>query len=697
MSILLQAEPPEMSRGPRIGLGVTIGIVIIFAVIAAWLVTAFIEDEWEGDLLAWQVRLGIVADSRIAAVDGWVDAQLDAMDGLAENPGLRLYLTQVAAAGGEPPETPEAAAQVTFLRNLMVVVADRFGFSAPPTGPDVRANVGRIGIAGIALTDLNGRVLVATQTMPEVTGDLLAFVVSAERGGRAVLDLYRDGDGQVVMGFAAPVFPVQGEPVADQQLGWIFGVKPVADELFGLLEQPGAVEQTAEAVLVREAGGVITYLSPLLDGAEALERSLTGDTANLAAQFAIETPGGFAERTDYRGEAVLVVSRSLDEPTGWTLLYKVDRSEALADAEARQSRLVVVFVLVIGLVVLAIAGVWFYGTSRRARRSADRFREIAEQLDRNERFLRLVTDSQPNVIFITDADSRVRFANRQLGEATGVAQEDIAGKPLANAIGPHLAGQYEALSRQALQERATVSETVRDETKSGIRVTRSSHVPLPDDSDLAGAVLIVEEDLTRMVMERERREQVLRDIVDTLVTVVDKRDPHSADHSRRVSRLAGTVAGEMGLAPTMAETTETAAQLMNLGKILVPIEVLTKPGQLTDAERTQVRDSIHTSAELIKAIAFDGPVHETLCQVQEKVDGTGWPSGLAGDGIVLPARIIAVVNSFVAMVSPRAHRDSLSIEDALDALSQQAGKAFDRNVIAALIHYLNNKQGRDTL
>lgn len=697
MTILLHAQPPEMAKGPRIGLGVTIAVVVVFAAVAAWLVIAFLSAERERDSLSWQRRLGIVADSRAAAVDDWVGRQLGAMVGLADNPGIRLYLTQVAAGGGQQPDTPEASAQATFMRNLLTVVADRFGFAAPPAGPNVSANVGRVGVAGIAATDLDGRILVATQNMPPVTGGVLAFLVSADRGRTAVLDLYRDGEGQVMMGFAAPIYPVQGDPVADQQLGWILGVKPVAAELFGLLRQPGTVEETAEAVLVRESGGIVTYLSPLLDGTGALERNLTADTPNLAAAYALATPDGFAERTDYRGEPVLVVSRALGPPTGWTLMYKVDRSEALAEADARRTRLAVVFVLVIGLVGLAIAGVWFYGTSRRARRSAEQYRAIAEQLDRNQRFLKLVTDSQPNVIFISAPDGRLAFANRQLGLATGVDQQDIAGKPLANVIGPHLAAHYDALSRQALERGETVTDTIRGERNGAVRVARSAHIPLPAESELAGSVLVVEEDLTETVLERERREQILREVVGALVTLVDKRDPYSADHSRRVSRLGGIVAAEMGLPPVTVETTQTAAELMNLGKIVVPIEILTKPGRLTEAELGQVRESIRTSAELIRTIAFDGPVYETLCQVQEKVDGSGWPDGLSGEGILLPARIIAVVNAFVAMVSPRAHRSGLGVDEALDILSQQSGKALDRNVIAALIHFLNNKGGREQL
>ena len=206
-------------------------VLAAIAVLGVLLVFRFVESERARDLRAWQVRLGIVADSRFAAVDGWLAAQLDEMTGLAENASLQLYLSQLALAADETERDLLAEAQADYLRNLLVVSAERGGFAPPSAVSPVGANVARIGVSGIALLDANGRPLVATPAMPPVEGPLAAFVVGLQAGQRGVMDLHLNAAGRPAMAFAAPVFAVQEDPGASTQIGYVLGVKEVAAEL----------------------------------------------------------------------------------------------------------------------------------------------------------------------------------------------------------------------------------------------------------------------------------------------------------------------------------------------------------------------------------------------------------------------------------------------------------------------------------
>jgi len=103
---------------------------------------------------------------------------------------------------------------------------------------------------------------------------------------------------------------------------------------------------------------------------------------------------------------------------------------------------------------------------------------------------------------------------------------------------------------------------------------------------------------------------------------------------------------------------------------------------------------MQASAELLEGIEFDGPVVETLRQSQAHWDGSGVPPGLAGEDILVTARVVAVANAFVGMVSPRAHREALGIDRAVQTLLGEAGRAYERGVVAALVNYLDNRGGR---
>src|SRR6202020_2221266 len=118
-------------------------------------------------------------------------------------------------------------------------------------------------------------------------------------------------------------------------------------------------------------------------------------------------------------------------------------------------------------------------------------------------------------------------------------------------------------------------------------------------------VLVVEQDLSEIVHEREQRLTTQRQLIETLVTLVDKRDPFAANHSKLVSQIAYEVAVEMELDNVTTETTRIAGTLMNIGKIVVPTELLTKTAALNVDEKRIINDSINTAADLLKGISFD--------------------------------------------------------------------------------------------
>ena len=148
-------------------------------------VFSFVRQERERDLRTWQTRLAIIADSRAVAVGRWfAEHDADDLNGLASNESLQLYMTQLALARGAGNGVSAARAQEDYLKNLLVVTAEHEGFSEPTSGPEVAANVRRLGVAGIGLYDMDGRALVATPSMPPLDGTprrLLRFADARQR------------------------------------------------------------------------------------------------------------------------------------------------------------------------------------------------------------------------------------------------------------------------------------------------------------------------------------------------------------------------------------------------------------------------------------------------------------------------------------------------------------------------------------
>jgi HD-GYP domain-containing protein (c-di-GMP phosphodiesterase class II) len=391
---------------------------------------------------------------------------------------------------------------------------------------------------------------------------------------------------------------------------------------------------------------------------------------------------------------VLVTSRRI-ERAPWLLLLKIDREEALAAGERQLAAVVNSLLLVIALVVAGMIAIWRHGASRRAVASAEQLAALARRYENQGRLLRLVADSVAASLFIVDSDGRFHFANKAAAARAKTTPDELTGKTVASVFGAAEAARYARPDGEALRSGRTVVEIAGVGTGPDARVVRSEHVPLPATLEFQAGVLVTEQDITDVVRARERRAQMLSGLVETVVAIIDQRDPHAANHSTHVSRIARAIAEEMGLPEVEVETAAIAGAVMNVGKILVPVELLTRSGELNDDERRQVRESIEASADLLERVSFEGPVAQTLRQINEHWDGSGTPHGLKGEGILRTARVVAAANAFVALSSARAWRPGIGPDEALARLLPEAGKKYDRAVVAALISLHDSRGGKD--
>jgi len=245
----------------RVNLWVLIVAATLVVAAAAGIYSAFrfVDQERQRSLQEWQIRLGIVADSRTAAVNDWFESQFSVLKELAENASLQLYMTELSMAKGDADKVTDAAAQAGYLRNLLVATAERSGFTAPAGNePQVAANVERAGLAGIGLLDAAGNPIVSSPGMPPVTPRIRKAVAQAMEGEPALIDLYEGASNQPTIGFVLPIYAIQSDRT--EGIGAVVGIRLVGDDLYGRLAQPGETAKTAETYLVRKEGGTVRYL-----------------------------------------------------------------------------------------------------------------------------------------------------------------------------------------------------------------------------------------------------------------------------------------------------------------------------------------------------------------------------------------------------------------------------------------------------
>jgi hypothetical protein len=317
---------------------------------------------------------------------------------------------------------------------------------------------------------------------------------------------------------------------------------------------------------------------------------------------------------------------------------------------------------------------------------------LQERLNAQEDFLHVIADNDPGAITIFDNLNRFWFVNNKSVLSLQRDMRDIIGQTAHKVMDYDQAKLLESRLKDVVATGKPLEalESKTDDSKT-VHYKQTRFEKIPPFGQFEGGIIARSEDVTNLLAERERRESILRQVITTLVAVVDRRDPYAAGHSARVGQLSRVIAEEMVLNETEIEAAEISGSLMNFGKVLVPREILTKTTALAPDELQRVRDSMMTSADILANIDFLNPVVPTLKQILERYDGQGVPMGLRGDAILMTARIVTVANAYVALVSARAHRSGLALDEALKRIQAEAGAAYDPKVIQALANYIQNR------
>lgn len=168
-------------------------------------------------------------------------------------------------------------------------------------------------------------------------------------------------------------------------------------------------------------------------------------------------------------------------------------------------------------------------------------------------------------------------------------------------------------------------------------------------------------------------------------SLVDAKDPYTGGHSRRVASLASAVARRLGLDERIQDVTRAAGYLHDVGKVSVPLRILTKKGRLDEEERREVQRHAATGARILQSIPSLEHLSPACRYHHERWDGAGYPEGIAENRIPLVAQILAVCDAYDAMTSGRAYRPSRSHGHAMEEVDRSSGAQFAPRAVGAFL------------
>ncbi len=178
--------------------------------------------------------------------------------------------------------------------------------------------------------------------------------------------------------------------------------------------------------------------------------------------------------------------------------------------------------------------------------------------------------------------------------------------------------------------------------------------------------------------------------IKALANAIEARDMYTAGHTDRVYRLAKVIARRLDWDKERLLYLRQGCILHDIGKIGVPDAILNKPGKLTDAERKIMQKHPEMGARILRGIPFLAPVIPYIISHHERYDGNGYPYGLKGENIPIEGRVLAVVDTFDAILSDRPYRPSANPEKAIDELTKFKELQFDPKVVDAFLDAFND-------
>lgn len=215
--------------------------------------------------------------------------------------------------------------------------------------------------------------------------------------------------------------------------------------------------------------------------------------------------------------------------------------------------------------------------------------------------------------------------------------------------------------------------------------------PMREEDSIAGFVFTIS-DVSERVKAQEEIERgyislrnLLFDSIHAMSIALEFRDPYTAGHQMRVAGLAVAIAKELKISEEQVRGVYLAGIVHDIGKINVPSDILSRPSKLTNPEYQLIQVHAEAGYKILRDVDYPWPIAETVYQHHERLDGSGYPRKLAGDAIILEARIIAVADVVEAMASHRPYRPALGIEAALDEIRKGSGNIYDEKIVDACL------------
>jgi PAS domain S-box-containing protein/putative nucleotidyltransferase with HDIG domain len=327
-------------------------------------------------------------------------------------------------------------------------------------------------------------------------------------------------------------------------------------------------------------------------------------------------------------------------------------------------------------------------------RNVDNGRTKTDVRQLNQDRFRNLIENTSDWVWEVNAKCVYTYVNPRVKEILGYEPQEVLGKTIFDLLPLREASHVTKRFTSAIAAREPLKLVqISCLHKDGRPVTlETSAVPVFDGEGKVSGYHGIHRDITgrehteqQFAQNAGKTQRTMEGIVEAMTQAVESRDKYAVGHQQRVAKLPCALVWEMGRSPELGHAVRTAGLLHDVGKIFIPVEMLTKPGQLTQDEFAAIKNHPKAGYEILKNIEFPWPIADVVLQHHERMNGSGYPAGLKGDEIRLEARILGVADTVEAMFHPRSYRPALGMDKTLQQIANDKGVLYDRDVVEACL------------
>ncbi len=311
-------------------------------------------------------------------------------------------------------------------------------------------------------------------------------------------------------------------------------------------------------------------------------------------------------------------------------------------------------------------------------------------------FLENLLDNLPDAVYFKDIENRIIKANKFYIQGTGLPKEEIMGKTDFDFFSPEQAQEMFNDDQKVIKTGKPLvgkieKTTLSDGSKNQVITTK---IPMRDKQGEIIGTMGITRDITAHANLEEEKFSMIINTLEVLGKALELRDPYTFNHTRFVAKIAQEIAAELKWDAHRLLGVKLAGELHDLGKIAIPIDILNRPGKLSDLEYNLIKEHSQSCYELMKDFAFPFPLAKAVYQHHERIDGTGYPQGLSGKEILTEAKILAVSDVLEAMTSHRPYREALGVETAKKELKAGRGSRYDSEIVDIAINLIEKNKNK---